>query len=1639
MANNIQIIGNILNTNVIQRYSVEDVNLIANTEVQESFGGAGDYIEFYIYDAGSNLLSTNYNYLNYKLPSSTGLTPNSTPTTNTTGNIQTTDVGIISTFNPSTGSLYPIVEIDPVADIQNVGYSSGEFNAKYYFFQNKLSNSTDRALFIKEISADRTEIRLGSTSLTDTEIENNVNSIIEDINTSIYQIDNILNFGNNEQYLAINIALNKASSGYEVLFKMYEPLPLSVQLKQTLWIVHEKVDPYNFDINLDKLVLQPATPTLRGPNFDISIPDQGTVSTVYATYSNLVDSLQALQQSSFHQLSNLIASQSADINIDYTDYNNFVFFGSAYQRLSNFYGKAQQIETYNNLITTYTAQTASVPSLKTEINQYSSNIKGIINQFDGYEYYLYFESSSYAWPKVNSTKPYILQSTGSVSTWYNALIASAQTYDDNNYDNLEYSVPAYLKNDANNQPFLDFLNMVGHYFDNIWVYIKAITDINYANNNLEEGISRDLVYERLKSLGVKLYNTQAGEALSSFLIGANTGSSIFDNNFTVTGSYLNNIPRKDLVSELYKRIYHNLPLLAKTKGTAAGLGYLTTIFGITGSILSVKEYGGSTKSNLLHEYSTEKVRVVPNIIEGNILSPILSLQTDPTTYNDFRSTDTHYVDISFSPETQIDTYAASAIASVNPTWSLDDYIGDPRQQYYHYYPDLKTERTKYYQTGVTGYPGFTGSLMDYNGFIRLIQYFDNALFKMLADYVPERTSLSTGVTINSPVLERNKASYARPNNTTTQSVYTGEVSASRINAVYSPLYYLLTGSKLPYFNGELSGSKLNVYKYFQDGNFNPYLGDWNVYNSQVSSKQSINYATFKNSDFNVLINNVSSSVRSNVRRKIEYVFGTTGSILLPANLQDSYLTLSTYQKSRYDGVKTSSKTYNTWTVGDSSYGKTAAVDHKSYKIGWVKSVPSSSFNFYDKTQINLKYLVDANVNTVELNSNNNNLFEVQNIFKSGTPVVISISDTSTPSNQKSLDGRKIIWKGGYRYDPILFREDNESLTFTFPEPISQSIVELGISARCDDWYYFGSDSHYPNPPSQASTNNGTSNTSGNGYLYYKGNYVSNRLPSPSVGEQMSYRTWEPGQWKYSINTGNGNVYYNDKVPSYSNPYPNNWPTSLKGTPQNGGSPKVYGFNLLDFNIITRNEENKGVYGILPPSNVNNSYYTVPRHSTYTVTGQVPFTLLVYDKANAGGACKIVCILEKLRSGTDPTDEANWIVDTDMTTPYSILNGISYTRPDGGSYAGTNTNLHDQTGGGHSIDNTIWYDTGNSFTSIDAVCLLNSTVTANVGDILRLQFYLIDLTQELSTSLGYDIRFNLFINGKYVLNSANNNGTSYLPLVTSNIVDIPTSKRASLTITDTANTRTEYYNTATYDQQPALFRATGNQFIFNSTSTYLFTSSSTFTPESPTSDYYTPIVDSLNIQPFDLIRIGNYSNSLSEYYTVKDISIASGSFSVTGSMGLLQFNTLYYFTYDTSTNPNLFFVNGETYNYTYIDPVSNKPANSSFTVEFSLFNSTALVGTVYFTELVNTNTNIVYTFTRASQIVVTVDRPIQNSQNILSNNFAILRPKPDETSVILDFQKQPGDVSPTILIPYDANNSVLAAQGTIFTTLNPNLK
>ena len=1044
MADNIKIVGEILNTQQVSRYDEADLNLLSPQTLKKDFGQQNDYIEYFVYDAGNNLLNTDYSYNNFKSPNT-------------------------SFVNPVTLAL-PIIEIDPVKDLQNLGYSSGEFIVQYNIFTNRISDSSAE-LFLKEISADRTELRVGSTILTNQQIESGSLALINEASGSSYFIEYLLNFGDNTQVVAVNVALNKVESGYEILFKLYQPLPDTIQEKSTLWIVDEKSNPYIFDINLDKLIIPAPGPQLRGPNFSIDIPNQNNIATSYQTYNSLVNSLQNVS-SSYQQLLSLITSQSIDINTDYTDFTNFIFFSSAKQRVINFYNKVKQIEDYKNNIATYIPLTSSRPNLIYDLNLATASINDTITNFDGFEYYLYFESGSTLtsslesgitpYPKSSSLKPFTLYSTGSslVNTWYNAATSKADYYDNCNQNNLIYTVPLFIIEDENNNQYITFLNMVGHYFDNIWIFLNAITDINLANNNLERGISKDLVYTTLQSLGIKLYNKYGDSSDDLFLIGNNSGSVNFDNNFTPTGSYLNNIPRKDLLAETYKRIYHNLPLLLKTKGTTYGLQTLISTFGITSSILNVKEYGGDLKSQTLDEYNNDKVRIVNNTITGSILSPFISLLEQPTSSLLFRTDDLHYVDISFSPETQIDTYASASISTANPTWSLDDYIGDPRQIYSGSYNDLNIQRNTYYN--------FTSSYMDYAGFIRLIQFFDNSLFKMIKDFVPARTSLSTGITISSPILERNKWVYANPSSTDEIEIMDVNLEGPTITTEYTSLYQGLTGSRAAYYTGEFSGSVIEYGDNWIERNFNPYL-QWPTSSLTIQERN-----IFNHSEFNVLLNNVSSSLLSQNRRLLQPIYVRNSPLRLAgysssyfAELQDTNESLTTYNRARYEGAKVSSLLYSVYTsasanyIGDSSYGKTAAINKDVRQIGLFTEIVSSSL-LPGRNRVSLKYLVDEFGDLTELNQRNKNWEDVQRTFIAGDYLNVSQFDNQKSSNQKSTDGNKLIFDSGYSYNPILYfpqclnQEGYKNLSFqNLGDPSSYLATANNLTAS-DAYYITGS-------------------------------------------------------------------------------------------------------------------------------------------------------------------------------------------------------------------------------------------------------------------------------------------------------------------------------------------------------------------------------------------------------------------------------------------------------------------------------------------------------------------------------------------------------------------------------------------------------
>jgi hypothetical protein len=408
-----------------------------------------------------------------------------------------------------------------------------------------------------------------------------------------------------------------------VLVKLYDPLPSTYDLKSQCWIQTRIADPVGYRVNYTTIVEIPDSRIqLRQPNFNLPVFNRLGNST---NYENLTTLKTTSVTGSVNQVDSILVEKGVELNIDYSDYNNFVHFSSATTRLANFYYKAGLIETYQNDINSLLT-TPSTVARSESIATKQAEISKLITQFDGYDYYLYYESSSTAWPKTNNTPPFSLATTGStaVLNWAGlnfdgslsgtGQFATASLYDSENQDNLVNSIPEYLVEDSENAPYQVFLELVGQHFDTLYLYTDAISDKYNADNRLEYGVSKDLIADVLKSFGIKIYeNNFSTSDLYTGLIGLTpSGSTLLlpdiTTIFPVTGSgieYITTIVSAsndlvtldDLNKSIYKRLYHNLPLLVKKKGTLAGLELLRTIYGIPDTILRIQEFGGKDKDD----------------------------------------------------------------------------------------------------------------------------------------------------------------------------------------------------------------------------------------------------------------------------------------------------------------------------------------------------------------------------------------------------------------------------------------------------------------------------------------------------------------------------------------------------------------------------------------------------------------------------------------------------------------------------------------------------------------------------------------------------------------------------------------------------------------------------------------------------------------------------------------------------------------------------------------------------------------------------------------------------------------------------------------------------------------------------------
>ena len=1027
-----------------QTYSPSDTSLINSVNITATFGGPNDYIEYYIKDLSNQVLSSTYNATQYNIGS------------------------IVDPVTGTTTALY----LDPEADARARGYNRGVVNLKYNFFTRQLSSSPTQTFWIKEVSTSRTEIKVARQDLSNSQLQAAFTDFNSQLAADAYYPDFYLNFGSDIQIIGINaVYIEEDGVGY-VLFKLYEPLPLEFDVKSTFWVVTVAADPAEFNISIqaEPEAVQTST-ALRGPNFKVAVNDRAGQTTPYYSYESLFSTT---IPSSYQQLQSMMDEKGIQINVDYSDFHNFVHFSSITERIANFTYKAQLIESASaGLVATNTT------SAKIALQ---ASIDSTITKFDGYEYYLYFTSASTAWPKQTSTPPYSLYSVTSsqVINWLGtidtvptattmSMFYSASQYDNNNKDLLQYATPSYLRDDSSNQPYLVFLDMIGQHFDNIWIYLKDVTNRFSAENNPFVGISMDQVADALRGLGVQLYtNTSISDNIYYSLLGINpdgsllppTGSEVITNYIT---SSIETLPSTQITNEYYKRLYHNMAYLLKTRGTERGIRALVTTFGIPNDVLRVHEFGGYDIHTTVGIQELNNNKIITSSYTPQIGSTLLSPDTTLQYYDNNLMKSSIDLEIGFSPADSINAAITSSgivTASLQPGYfDIMQLIGAPELQYSSSYEPLVA----------LGNTFFTSTFSNRNNvwdFIRIIKYYNNSLFKMLKDWVPARSSAATGIIIKSHLLERNK--YPRREPTYITSSNLGSINPLRIsgsnggsvtgNTGYTmaiPIQYNGTASanfsqsrgivrqqsvnNIQGYTGEFSGSGIVMHaRQFNQTYISSYITPW------TSSIAGPTPVMFKDYTIGPLFENVTGSVISQQFLDLDYngnqnkptnyglitksiqetaLYGGAYVSTLPysqyAYVQDYNYTYRASVLARYSGSRLSGVAYNLYSTRDTSYGSDPVINYYTSKLGYFTQVETSSF-LPGRVNITMTYLADVSGGLFELNEKNKNWQDVQNTFKAGTTLTIKQFDNKKFSNQTETDGVKIIYNSGYSYKPQLY-------------------------------------------------------------------------------------------------------------------------------------------------------------------------------------------------------------------------------------------------------------------------------------------------------------------------------------------------------------------------------------------------------------------------------------------------------------------------------------------------------------------------------------------------------------------------------------------------------------------------------------------
>jgi hypothetical protein len=480
---------------------------------------------------------------------------------------------------------------------------TGQYKLSISYLINLLGNYENLPLTLQEISPDRTELKF---IVKDSYISKypSIRSEVDlfkkfagNLKSRDLLNNIVLNFNKNLLIQVVNIKVD-CKDDLVIYCKLYSELIDEIAENQNAYLSYKVLEDYVDVFSIRPSEIKQNFNVLRGADYSTCSQIEVSNETNVRTWDSLLDTDSKTSNRLIKEI--FSGSNEVELNIDYTDFKNFVYYGSATERIKNYDFKVKLIEYYDSQYKlAKNSVSGSSQYVQSSANNYIDRINKIENNFDKFESFLHYKTGSIFTHDISGSitpSPKYIQSNKYINypstssqyiTWYNTVLSSSIDFDRKNYTSFFYNTPDHILRDDRNSQYVTFIHMIGQHFDEVYTYVRKLTSIHERDEHPERGIPNKLLPYYVRSLGWKIQNTRNLSDLWLYKLGVDSTGS-----YSTPSGELISKSHENLSQQIWRRVVNNLPYMLKTKGTARSVRALFSIYGIPFTLISVKEYGG---------------------------------------------------------------------------------------------------------------------------------------------------------------------------------------------------------------------------------------------------------------------------------------------------------------------------------------------------------------------------------------------------------------------------------------------------------------------------------------------------------------------------------------------------------------------------------------------------------------------------------------------------------------------------------------------------------------------------------------------------------------------------------------------------------------------------------------------------------------------------------------------------------------------------------------------------------------------------------------------------------------------------------------------------------------------------------------